>query len=299
MKLSVRYAARPTYEGFREVRESGFDALDICMDSYFGRDGVFSDLSRVTDMEIQIYFTAIRQVAERAEIEICQTHSAFSGNPEEYDYDIDEIVDRQIACIKASYWLGARHCVVPPIILPGRRYDILKEETFEQNYQFYRRLRPVLNEYDLCCCLENMWATDPVHQHICPTVFSHPKEMVSMVDRLGWDRFRICLNPGHCVLTQNDPVSAISICRKYLSCIRISDNDGLRDLHAFPYTPFAPPYTSTAAPKRVEWEQIVRSLKEKDFPGALNFDCTIPGPEPLRAAGYRYLAEIGRYLLSL
>ena len=184
------------------------------------------------------------------------------------------------------------------MIKPNRRYDHLIKEAFDESVEFYRQLIPTLEEYDVYCCIENMWMCDPVYGHICATILSRAQEMVDMCNVLG-DRFRICLDVGHGLLTQDDPVEMVRICGDKLACLHAHDNDGILDLHAFPFTPHGKPYGTSWKPLRMDWTAFMKALDEVNYRGDLCFEVGAPGPEPLWTPGYKYLAEIEKYLVSL
>lgn len=299
MKISVTNGVPVSEtEQFKFLKDCGFDATDFSLGRYFERSGMFGDIDNVTDEQIKEHFTMLKAEADKVGFEIGQTHSAFTGHPRGYDYDIDEIVKRQIASIKATHYLGAKYCVIHPIIKPGRRYDLLNEEAFNESIDFYKRLEPTLREYDMYCCIENMWVSDPVFGHICSTILSHAKEMVDMCNILG-DRYKICLDVGHGPLTQDDPVEMVRICGDKLVCLHTHDNDGIADLHTFPYAAYATPRGTGWKPMRTNWEEFMKALDEVDYRGNLSFEMTPPGPAELKRAGYVYLAEIAKYLVSL
>lgn len=283
-------------EQFQYLKDCGFDGTDLSLGRYFERSGMFGDIDNVTDQQIKDHFTMLKKHADAAGFEVCQTHSAFSGHPGGYDFDYDEIVKRQVASIKATHYLGSKYCVVHPIIMPGRRYDLLKQEAFDKSVEFYKRLIPALEEYDVYCCIENMWVSDPVYGHICSTILSHAQEMVDMCNVLG-DRFRICVDVGHGPLTQDDAAEMIRISGDKLAVLHTHDNDGMCDLHTFPYSAHGAP--CRLKPMRINWEEFMAALDEVNYRGVLSFEITPPGPEPVLTAGYKYLAEIGRYLVSL
>lgn len=299
MKISVTNGVPATEtEQFAFLKECGFDATDFSLGKYFDRTGMFGDIDNVTDEQIKEHFTMLKECADKVGFEIGQTHSAFSGHPRGYDFDYDEIVKRQIASIKATHYLGSKYCVIHPIIMPGRRYDLLNKEAFDKSVEFYKRLEPTLIEYDVYCCIENMWVSDPVYGHICSTILSHAQEMVDMCNVLG-DRYKICLDVGHGPLTQDDPAEMVRICGDKLVCLHTHDNDGILDLHTFPYSAHGAPYGTKWKPMRINWEDFMKALDEVDYRGNLSFEMTPPGPEALRKPGLEYLAAIARYLISL
>ncbi len=299
MKISV-YAHNDLgeTEQFSIMKKCGFDGCDMSLMPYFHRGGRF-DINTVTDAEIKEHFTMLRKEAEKADFEICQVHSAFTGHPSHYDYDMNEVIKRQIASIKAAHYLGTKLCVIHPIITPGRRYDLKLRESFDESVEFYRQLIPTLEEYDVYCCIENMWQVDPVYGHICTTILSHASEMVEMCEVLG-DRFKICLDVGHGLLTQDDPVEMLRVCGDKLGCLHVHDNDGISDLHTFPYSYFNTPYGTGWKPLKMDWNGFMKALGEVGYNGTFSFEIGVPAPDrTVEEAGLTYLAVIGRYLTSL
>ena len=295
MKISVNTGSDAR---FGLLKACGFDACDFSLGGYLERSGSLGDINNISDAQIQEVFTAIRENGEKVGFEIGQTHSAFSGHPRNYDFDTDEIVARQIASIKATHYLGSKHCVVHPIITPGRVYDRLNKEAFKESVDFYKRLEDTLEEYDVYCCIENMWLCDPVYGHICATILSRAREMVEMCDVLG-DRFKICVDVGHGPLTQDNPCEMVRIAGDKLACLHTHDNDGILDLHAYPFTPYGKPYGTSWKPMRIDWTDFMKALDDVNYRGNLSFEIGIPVPEPLHEASLTYLAEIAKYLVSL
>ena len=300
MKLSVSNGNLPVgeMEQFAYLKECGFDAMDMSLEAYFSRKGKFGDIFNVADEDIKEHFTKLRQEAQKVGFEIGQTHSAFSGHPSHYDYNMDEVVARQAASIKATHYLGSKHCVIHPIITPGRLYDKLVDKSFDESVDFYKRLTPILEEYDVYCCIENMWNFDPVYKNICSTILSHAQEMVDMCNVLG-ERFKICVDVGHGPLTQDNPAEMVRICSDKLVCLHTHDNDGLMDLHTFPFSAHDAPYSTSWKPMRIDWNDFMKALDDVGYKGNLSFEISVPGPAALNKAGLKYLAEIGNYLVSL
>ncbi len=299
MKIAVSNATPVgELEQFAFLKECGFDGVEFSLGRYFGRSGTFGDMDALSDEQIKEHFTALRLAAEEAGMEIVQTHSQFGGHPRSYDFDTDEIVKREVASIKATHYLGCKLCVIHPIIHPERVYDKNLKVSFDGAVDFYRRLIPTLEEYDVICCIENMWMCDPVYKNICSTILSHAQEMVDMCEVLG-DRFRICVDVGHGILTQDDPAEMIRICGDKLACLHVHDNDGISDLHTFPFSFRDKPYGVSWKPMYVDWNDVMKALDEVNYRGPFAFEMYMPGPEGIQEAGYRYLAAIGRYLTSL
>lgn len=280
------------------LKEWGFDGCDYNLEGAFNRKyGIFKDIDNVTDEQIRDYYTDVRKQAEAIGFEIGQTHAEFSGHPRDYDGDIDEVVKRQIACIKATHYLGAKHCVIHPVIMRERVYDKYVKENFDAAVDFYKKLTPYLEEYDVYCCIENMWNCDPVYSNICATILSHATEMVEMCEVLG-ERFKICLDVGHALITQDDPVEAVRICGDKLACLHTHDNDGISDLHDLPFHKVVSHAPVRWKPLRINWIEFMKALDEVNYRGNLNYEIGMGFPEPFQAAAHKYLAEISRILIA-
>ena len=280
------------------LKKCGFDACDFSVEGIFNKaSGKFGDIDNVSDQQIEEHFSNIKEKFVDETFEIGQVHGECSGHFRDYSYDLEDMVKRQIASIKATHYLGCKLCVTHPLIMRGRRHDILVKENFDQCVEFYKRLEDTLIEYDVYCCLENMWSVDLVYGTICSTILSRAKEMVEMCDVLG-DRFKICLDTGHGLLTQDDPVEMVRICGDKLACLHAHDNDGLLDMHAFPFHRAAVPYGTSWKPLRMDWLAFMKALDEVGYTGNLNFEVGMPGPADLEELHLKYLLDIGKYLVS-
>lgn len=288
----------PDVEAFAFLSKCGFNATEFALRHYFLDGCMFGDIENVTDEMIKEYFTMLKGVADEAGIEIYQTHGTGSGHASKFNYDYDDMAARCIASIKATHYLGSKHCVIHPVQIPGRRYDFLNKEAFDKSVEFYSRLIPTLEEYDVYCDIENMWVRDPVYGHICSTILSHGEEMVEMCEALG-DRFGICVDVGHCNLTQDDPAEMVRIAGDKLGSLHAHETDGISDLHTLPFSKHAKPSGMAWDPMRTDWEDFMKALDDVGYTGSLNFETGAPGPLELKEAGYTYLAAIGRYLVSL
>ena len=280
------------------LKEWGFDGCDFSLEGCFNRSrGRFKDIDNVTDEQMKEHFTNVRRQADEIGFIIGQTHGEFSGHPRDYNDDLDDVLKRQIASIKATHYLGVKHCVIHPVILRGRVYDKLVKENFDAAVDFYKKLTPYLEEYDVYCCLENMWNCDPVYSNICATVLSHASEMVEMCEVLG-DRFKICLDVGHALITQDDPVEAVRICGDKLVCLHTHDNDGIADLHDVPFHKAIPHCPVRWKPLRLDWVAFMKALDEVNYRGNLNFEVGIGGPAGFEEIAHRHLVTVAKFLID-
>ncbi len=299
-KISVSLGGwKEEKEIFAYNKSCGFDAVEYALGGHFGAGRW---MANATDEEIKERFTYLKTLADKAGLEIGQTHSAFgghfnpAGHPDDLNHNFDFVVDQQIKCIMATHWLGAKYCVIHPPILPGRKYDLKVQENYDFTIEFYSKLIPALEKYDVYCCIENMFAGDWQHRHMCSTICSHAEEMVALCEQLG-DRFRVCLDIGHSVLAEQNPAEMIRVIGDKLACLHVHDNDGVGDLHTYPFAVVGTKHNFK--PMRVNWYEVMEALDEVNYQGNFNFEIGVPGPRALHRAGFEYLAEIGRYLVSL
>ncbi len=297
MKIGVSNVySCPEFEQFQYFKDCGFDAVDFTLNPYFNRKGIFEDIDFVTDKQIKDHFTALKEAAHKAGVYVCQTHGTFNGHPSHFEYNMDEVYKRLCACIKATHWLGAKYIIIHPIILPNRRYDIRKKENFDRAVEFYRMLEPMLEKYDITCCIENMFTIDRTYRHICATILSRAEEMVDMCNVLG-DRYKICLDVGHALVTQDDPVEMVYTIGDKLKALHTHDNDGFNDLHAFPFQRYGKlPQTR---PMKCDWEAFMKALKDIGYTNTFSFEINAPGPKQIHPAGLKYLSQIAKYLVNI
>lgn len=279
----AEYRAKEPYF-FKYLKECGWDACD------YGIGGHMFTQKWAED-DRKAHFTAAKEAAKEAGMYICHTHSDFSGHPRDYNFDIDEIVERQIYSIQHTAWLDAKYCVVHPIILPGRRYEDKLEESIEKTLEFYKRLTPYLEKYDVIGCTENMWVVDPYYKNICATICSRAQEMVDICNELG-DRWKICVDTGHGELTQDDPVEMVKICGDKLATLHCHDTNCLNDLHTMPFTP----HKHTTHDKKNDWEKFSLALKEVGYKGTLFWEAGPPGAQPINKPGLIWHAKCARYI---
>ena len=292
MKLSISSGGVRKAAGekmFLWMKEAGFDACDFDLASAYGK----------TDDALRAYCKKIRALADEAGVEIGQTHAGFKYAREVGD-DWQRTVDQAVDAIKATGYLGVKYCVIHPVRFPGRVNNKFVEENYKKAIEFYAKLVPYLEEYNVVCCIENMWDRDPFFNRICATVLSRAAEMVRMCDDLNAiapGRFAICVDTGHGELTQDPAPEMLRLCGSRVKVLHCHDTDGISDLHTIPYSIHGRP--AGVDPVRTDWVDVMHALKEIGYTGTLNFEVSVPDPAPIVPAGMRYLAKIGNYFLDL
>lgn len=251
-------------EGFAMIAGAGFDGVDINLDHWLPtpnirehKVGGFFDQS---DEDMRKGADPYKRAAEKHGVRFLQAHAPFpnyTGNTKTDAYVLRAVEKTILLC----GYLGCGNLVVHPGFLPdGER--ITPEQEWDYNIAMYSALIPALKEFDVVCCLENMFSKHrgKVMEAIC----SDPHEAIRYIDRLneiaGERRFGFCLDTGHAMLLGKDLYTLIHQLGERIQVLHIHDNDGLDDEHLFPYMGI------------IDWERFCRALGEIGYAHDLSFE---------------------------
>ena len=257
---------------------AGYDAIDF---SQFDKNIYEAPVDRA-------YLTEIRKRAEDKGLYFNQSHAPFAssfGDEERDKKRFDEIV---MSMEKASI-LGVENIVVHPCQHLPYEADGNPEILFEYNMEFYPRLLPYCEEYNIHVALENMWQgpRGVINHSTC----SRADEFNRYLDTLNNPWFVGCLDIGHALLVREDGAEFIKKMGKdRLKCLHVHDVEGNRDFHTLPYF------------GGNNWEKIIAALKEIGYTGDLTFEADNfynNVPSALHPAAEKFMCATGRYLISL
>ena len=264
------------YKAVDILSEAGYDAIDF---SQFNEEIYASTYGKE-------YYTEIRKYAEDKGLFFNQSHAPFSSSftdEEKTAKRFDEIV----TAIKRASYLGVKNIIVHPC--QHLKYDVEgnPEKLFEYNMEFYKKLIPYCEEFDIRVALENMWQyTGMINHSTC----SRPEEFVRYVDELNNDSFVACLDIGHAALVREDIGDFIKILgNKRLRCLHVHDVDGTNDSHTLPYF------------GSINWEKVMKALAEIDYKGELTFEADSfmdNKPDILLPDCAKLMAKTGKHLVS-
>ncbi|MBQ9756750.1 MAG: sugar phosphate isomerase/epimerase [Clostridia bacterium] len=240
-------------EGIDIIAEAGFDTIDFNVGRGFARVNEGQDFTEV--------FTGIRKYAESKGVRIHQTHARVLVFEETLT---DRFYDMIVEDIKATALLGAKYIVIHPLKPRFAIYDRFADYRKEINLAFFKRLKPVLEEYGITECIENLFHTDEERGVCCPAACSRPEEILGYLDELGTDNFGVCLDTGHMLLTGDftgDTIpDAIRKFGKNLKVLHVHDNHKIRDDH---YAPFM---------GLTDWKAVIDALEEVGFDGVFSLE---------------------------
>jgi len=271
----------PLRESVDIMADAGFDAIDFSA----GDEEYYSDLHG------KDFYLEIRKYTESKGLIFNQAHAPTPSaveSEEESEIKFKNIVG---AMRNASY-LGIKNIVVHPIKHLRYDYGENAERLFEYNMNFYKRLIPYCEEYDMRVALENLWQTEkPGWGKISHSTCSRPAEFIRYIDTLNNDCFIACLDIGHAQLVCEDPAEFIkALGNKRLKALHVHDVDGMIDSHN-------PPYFGI-----VDWDKVIKALADINYDG--DFTLEVCGEIfksrsiELAPIYMRFIADTGKHLLK-
>ena len=294
MKLSVNVEnlmGRYDFERCADIYSSaGFDALDYALTD------MVKDASVFNGDDYAKYAEDIAKIAKSKGLVINQTHAPFTFHHklwvDENAYR-DIIYPRLVRSIEISAIMGAKVVVMHPLhhFFP---YKDHVEEAFEANVEFYGSLIPYCKEYGIKVGVENMWQHDSLRGTIVHDTCSRKEEFVKYIDVLNSEYVTACLDLGHVGLPQCQEDEAhdfiLALGHDRLGALHVHDNSYRADDHAVPFL------------GKMDWEKITAALGQIDYTGDFTYEANVPfyrkSPDDFTPIGTKYMAEVGRYLMS-
>ena len=162
--------------------------------------------------------------------------------------------------------------------------SLSKSEKTERNVEKLKALAEYVKDKDVTICLENL---RPHSAEETELVDRSVDDLLYIIDRIGSDRFGICLDTGHLNLTDKNQREFIIKAGNKLKALHIANNEGVTDQHMMPY-----------ARGTVDFIDVMKALKEIGYEGLFNLE--IPGERraPLEVLDLKlhYIKEVFEYL---
>ena len=278
LKIGIRsdaYFGFDNYEeGMRLMKEHGYDGFD-----FQGLDSVpNSPLYKMSDEEMKAYLTKVKLCAKEVGLEIYQLHGALPCA----DFATEEGCQKQIECFKKSI-IGAKYLGCPQIVvhpfMPGLETNSPSKEELPLNVRLWKQVASFAREHGIVVCIENVAAPNG-------TLMSYIENIKWVLDEVGDEYIKACLDTGHFEAVGTDICGAICLLGKHLSTLHIHDSAFGQDRHALPFQAL------------VDWKGFTRGLKEIGFDGVISLETMICSgtPQPMLDQMQRALAGIARYL---
>ena len=193
----------------------------------------------------------ILENTSRLGADFVQAHSP-GGNPlAENKAEVDNLIDVTIRSIDVCGVLGIPNIVVHA----GTAFGISKEESFEKNGEFFRKLIPAMEGNNVNVLCENS-----TQKNVGSCYFTNSgTDMKEFVKYLNHPLFHACWDTGHanCEGNQYDDILAIG---DDLFAVHINDNKGWGDEHIIPYF------------GTVNMDEVINALIDIGYKGYFTFE---------------------------
>lgn len=265
------------------MSQAGFDAMDF---SFFVSEAFYGE--ETDGLAFKERFKRLKAMAEENGMCFNQGHAP-EGSSYRDPVRTQKRFEDIVRSIRNASYLGIHTLVVHPVQHLPYCEDGVPEQLFEMNVEFYNRLKPYCQEYNVKVAVENMWQ-QPAGLKIDHSTCSRPEEFIRYVDALDSNWFVACLDIGHTTLVSEDPATFIrKLDARRLKALHVHDVDGIFDMHTLPYQGI------------INWDKVTTALKDIKYEGDFTFEAggflrNVPGP--LRLSGATFMADTGRYLMK-
>ena len=263
---------------YPKMKELGFATVDFSMAN------TETPLYLCSEDEFCRQLSLEKAAAQELGITFSQVHGPWrvpikDATPE----DRAERMDKMKKAVRAASLLGAKAMVIHPI-MPFGIFDVEKqktEETWELNLAFMKELAAYGAEHGVIVCLENM----PF-----PTFsISKPDKICEMIDAVGSEHFKMCLDTGHVnVFPELSVADEIKRCQEVIRAFHIHDNDSKADSHALPFF------------GTIDWETLGQTLANLNLPCPFSYETAPPAklPFPVYETYLKSMVELANGILG-
>ena len=229
------------FEGaIEKIAKDGYDCVD-----YQGFVDIESDFFKLDEAEFMTELSRQKALISSHGLEATQAHAPWrtpkDGDPEERRRWLLAMKK----AIRGTKALGCQRFVVHPLF-PYMDTAEHPDEVWAMNEEFIATLADYAKDYGVTVCFENMpFPAFPI------TTVDHCMEML---DRLGRDNLKICLDTGHAAIFYgSDVAAAVRRIGDRLEAVHIHDNMGKEDEHLIPGNGV------------IDWDGLCAALKEIGF----------------------------------
>ena len=228
------------FKAIEELHNAGFKYIDLSIES----------ASLLRDDNWRENALKLKEYADSLGMKFVQSHAP-GGNPlDEVKYP--NLIPDTIRSIEVCGVMGIPNTVVHA----GFTVGMNKEEFFEKNREFYRKLFPYMEEYGVEVLNENSCKVNQANWYWTNTG-ADIREFTKFVDH---PLFHVCWDTGHanCEGSQYDEIMAIG---DELYAVHINDNRGKQDEHILPFM------------GTLNMDEVVTALIDSNYKGYFTMEC--------------------------
>ncbi len=229
----------------RELKKAGFKYIDL--DMY-----TFTPDSPYMKEDWRDAVTALKEEAKRLDMTFAQAHSQggnpLSENPDEADF----VLKATLRSIEICAALGIKNTVVHPGPIRGGS----KEDWFEQNREFYKKLFPAMEKFGVNVLTENSTKANMGTMYWA----NSGKDIVEFLRFADHPLLHACWDTGHanCEGSQYDDIMTLG---DELYAIHYNDNRGRNDEHLLPFM------------GTLNHDEVINALIDVKFGGYFTLEC--------------------------
>lgn len=260
--------------GMSLMKLHGYDGFD-----YQGLSSVpTSPLYKMSETERFSYLDTVKACAQKHGLLIYQLHGPFPCE----DFTTEDGRQKQLEHFKTGILgaerLGCKKMVIHPW-MPGLETNTPSEDEIPLNIRLLKQLVPFARAHGVTVCLENVAAPKG-------TILSYIESVKKVLDGVGDEYVKACLDTGHFNAVGKDIYSAIKLLDNHLAALHVHDDRYGQDRHLWPFQ------------GEVDWDGFTRGLKEIGFHGVISLETQVCSemPQPMREQFERALARLTRYL---
>lgn len=275
------YSRMDIGDSVKLISDAGFDCYDCSFCDLSESVAQFFSKDRFRQSALEI-----RQYADSLGIVCNQAHAEFpTSRGNEAD---EEIFQTLVENVETAAILGAKIIVVHPI--QHLNYAEHPRELFQMNVEFYKKLIPYAEEFNIRIATENMWQCNNGSHIPSDSVCSRAWEFCELIDTVNSPWLVGCFDIGHASLMDADIPSFIkTMGAERLQALHIHDTDFVHDNHTLPYI------------QKIDFSPILLALKEIGYCGDITFEANSffqRFPDALLLDASRLMCSIGKYFAA-
>ena len=265
---------------FSEIKKIGYCGVDVPFAVYNEREWILSN--EYKDIVGKKY-----QAAKDAGLNISQTHLTYypghlktigDGTYEAFEEYMLPLFIREIELTSEI------NCPVAVIHL---YFENDREKSREGNKRLITGLLPILEKNNVVLSIENIFGPD-----LSEAYLSGADDLLYYTDFFKNDYLGICLDTGHAILRNQNPVEMLKAVQNNLTALHLHTTVPFVDLHAVPYM--------ASYLEQIDWVEFYDILSKTKYKGTFNMEVRASSKmnDNAISAFYRFAYEVAKGIVN-
>lgn len=243
-------------ESLAKMQEHGYEYID-----YQDFVNIESDFFKLPEEEFIAEILSQKAAFSSHGLTVSQAHAPWRAPKDNDPEERKRWLLAMKKAIRGTHALGC-HCFVVHPLMPYMDTAENPDEVWAMNEEFLAELADYAKDYRVTVCFENMpFPVFPI---------ATPEDCVAMVDKLGRENLKICLDTGHAAIFDGKDVAhAVRTIGHRLEALHIHDNMGEKDEHLYPGYGI------------IDWDEFAIALRDIGFTKVISLEtCPKDGKFP-------------------